>query len=341
MADMVTLLNTIRENASTEYQNRVPEATRTNIAEVGNPIVSYSLTMNEFLNLMVNKIAFTLVRNKTFKNPLSVLKKGNVPLGQDIEELFTNIAKGEKYDPTGSELLKRKLPDTKVMYHRMNRQDQYTVTISRQQIKNAFTSYTELEKLVNTIVTSMYSGDNFDEFVLMKNLFASAITDGKITTVDVEGLTSAELSTEFVKNVKTISGYMQFPSSNFNKYYNFKPSTDTGDPITTWTPKENQILLLRTDVKTDIDVDVLAQAFNMDKVNFMSRVVEVDNFGSAKNCLGILMDESTIEVRDNLLEITDFYNGKGMYTNYYLNHWQTYSLSLFGNAVAFMQKESV
>ena len=41
MADMVTLLNTIRENASTEYQNRVPEATRTNIAEVGNPIVSY------------------------------------------------------------------------------------------------------------------------------------------------------------------------------------------------------------------------------------------------------------------------------------------------------------
>lgn len=341
MADMISILNTIRANASKEYQDRVPVATRENITEVANPILTYSVTMNEFLNLMVNKIAFTIVRNRTFKNPLSILKKGNVPLGNDIEEIFTNMAKADTFDPSGSDLLKRKISDTKVLYHRMNRQDQYTVTISRQQLKNAFTSYSDLEKLINTVVTSMYSGDNYDEFILMKNLFASSITNNKITTMEVEGLTTKELATEFVENVKTVSGYMQFPSSSFNKYFDNKPTTDTGDPITTWTPKENQILLLRTDIKTKIDVEVLAQAFNMDKVSFMGRVVEVDNFGSATDCLGILMDESTIEVRDNLLEITDFYNGKGMYTNYYLNHWQTYSLSLFGNAVAFMQKASV
>jgi hypothetical protein len=86
----------------------------------------------------------------------------------------------------------------------------------------------------------------------------------------------------------------------------------------------------------EIDVDVLAAAFNMNKVEFLPHVLEVDSFGSADNCLAVLCDRSFVQVYDNLYEMTEFYNPQGLYWNYWLNHVQTYSFSLFANAIAFV-----
>ena len=144
---MENVLNTILANASADYQNRVPTATKSNISEVGSAIMSYKATENEFLNALVNKICMQIVHNKTFKNPLSVLKKGSMPLGKNIEEIYTNPITGNTYDPTGIDLLGRVIPDTKTIYHAMNRQGKYKATVSKAQLITAFTSYAELEKL--------------------------------------------------------------------------------------------------------------------------------------------------------------------------------------------------
>ena len=53
------MMNALRGVASAEYQNRVPVATQNNIEQVGNPILEYQSVQNEFLNLLVNKIAFS------------------------------------------------------------------------------------------------------------------------------------------------------------------------------------------------------------------------------------------------------------------------------------------
>lgn len=334
MADLTTLLNTIRANASQEYQTRVPQATRTNITDVGNPITSYASCQNEFLTSLVERIAMTIVRNRTLKNPLSVLKKGGVPLGKDIQEIITNLTKAETFDPNGTELLKRSTPDVKTIYHRVNRKDQYTVTISRQQLQTAFTSYNALQNLLDSIVNTLYSSDNYDEFILMKNLFSSAIKGNKILNLGVEDI--ATNPKDFVKNVRTCSSNMVFPSTSFNSYNIVNKSDE--NKLTTWTPKENQILILRSDVETEIDIEVLAVAFNMSKTDLLTKTLVVDNFGEATDTYGILCDSSFVQVYDNLQELTNFYNPKGLYYNYYWNHWQTYSLSLFANAVAFSKK---
>jgi hypothetical protein len=336
MANMIAILDKIRANASTEYQDRVPLATQTNLETIGQPILTYQSTQNEFLNALVNRIALTVIQNKTANNPLSVLKKGTVPLGSDIQEIFTNMAKDTGFDGTGSKLLTKTVPDTKALYHRVNREGQYPVTITKQILKRAFTSYGELEKMLSSIVTSMYSGDNFDEFVLTKNLFASAIEDNKIVKVTVPHLSLANAPKDFVKAVKNTSSAFEFPSSVFNKYYDNRPVSDNGDPIITWTPNEDQILVIRADVMNEIDVEVLAQAFNMDKVTFMARTLKIDSFGSAVNTLAVLCDRSWVQVYDNLYETSEFYNPQGLYWNYWLNHHQTYSISLFANAVAFV-----
>lgn len=336
MANMKAILDTIRANASAEYQERVPVAEQSTIEAVGSPILTYHSTQNEFLNALVNRIAITIIQNKTAKNPLALLKKGTIPLGSDIQEIFTNMAKDTGFDGKGDKLLTRTIPDTKALYHRINRKGQYPITITKQQLQTAFTSYTELEKMLGSIVTAMYSGDNFDEFVLMKNLFASAINDNKIVTASVTHITDEVTGKAFIKAVKNASSAFTFPSSAFNKYYDNRPNTDTGEPITTWTPTEDQILVIRADVMNDIDVDVLAAAFNMDKVTFLASTLKVDSFGSATNCLAVLCDRSWVQVYDNLFETSEFYNSQGLYWNYWLNHWQTYSFSLFANAIAFV-----
>lgn len=336
------LLNTIRENASAEYAARVPEATATNLTAVGDPILTYTNVQNEFLALLINKIAMTIVHNKTAANPLAILKRGGVPLGYDIEEIFTNPAKAETFSGTiGETLLTQTPPDTKVLYHRLNRQDTYTVTVSRQMLKAAFTSYSALEQLINSIANTLYSGDSYDEFILMKRLMREAVLNAKITIEEVTAVTDEASAKAFVKHVQTVSDLMTFPGSNFNVYLANKPVGDTGtDPVITWTPKEDQILIIRSDIISSINVDVLATAFNMSKVDFTQRVVKVDAFGEDPDTddeiVAILADKAWFQIYDNLTEMGEFYNAKGLYWNYFWHHWQTYSHSLFANAVAFV-----
>lgn len=337
MANMMNILNTILANASADYQARVPQATQNNITEVGSAIMNFQATENEFLSALVNKVAMTIVRNKTFNNPLAVLKKGGVPLGKNIEEIYTNPATGSVFDPTGAKLLERSLPDTKAIYHTMNRQGQYKATVSKSQLIQAFTSYQALEQLLNSIVNSIYSGDNLDEFMLMKELFASAIEGGKLKTVSLglNSISDTDGAKTFVKAVKTVGQAMEFPSTQFNSYYDINKDKDA-KPVITWTPLNNQVLVMRNDVSVDVDVELLAKAFNVSYTDLKQRTLIVDSFGSATNCGAVLCDESFVQVYDNLTQMESFHNGEGLYDNFIYHHWQTYSLSLFANATAFM-----
>lgn len=336
MANMVNVLNTILSNASADYQGRVPTATQNNITEVGSAIMAYQPTENEFLSALVNKIAMTMVHNKTFRNPLAVLKKGSIPLGRNIEEIYTNPATGTTFDATGADLLARNLPDTKTIYHAMNRQGKYKVTVSKAQLIHAFTSYSALEKLLSSIVNSLYSGDELDEFILMKELVASAITGGKLLTVELgSDITDTDSAKAFVKSIRTVSQAMTLPSTNFNSYYNINKDTDA-KPVVTWTPKDNQVLLLRNDISVNVDVELLAQAFNVSYTDIQQRTLLVDSFGTNTNCAAVLCDEAFFQVYDNLEQMENFHNGEGLYDNFIRHHWQTYSLSLFANAMAFM-----
>lgn len=334
MANMVNVMNTILDNASAMYQERVPEATKDNIEAVGSAIMAYQATENEFLSALVNKVAMTIVRAKTFRNPLSVLKQGSVPLGKNIEEIYTNPATGKVYDPSGAGLLEREMPDTKAIYHALNRKGMYKATVSKAQLITAFTSWEAMEKLLNSIVNSIYSGDNMEEFLLMKQLFATAIEGGKMKTTDVVAPTDTATAKELVKAIKKIGLGMTVPSDSYNSYYDVNKDTDS-NPVITWTPIEDQVLILRNDVSVEIDMELLAQAFNVSYAELKQRILLVDSFGTDTDTLAVLCDKSYVQVYDNLQQMESFRNPQGLYENYMFHHWQTYSLSLFANAMAF------
>lgn len=333
-----TILDTIRANASLDYQNRVPSATNTNLTTIGQVIGQYSELANEFANAIVNRIGLTIVHNKILNNPLAVLKKGGVPLGSDIEEIYTNPAKAKTYDMTSTDLLANAIPDVKALFYRVNRQDKYPVTITRPMIQKAFTSEYAMTSFIDGIISSLYSGDNMDEFILMKNVVAKAFSAGHITAVNIfdENATDNDdtvISKKLVKAIKTYSNLLTFPSSNYNKYTTLVTG-DVDKPPVVWTPLEDQILLLDSQMSSNIDVEVLSYAFNIDKSQIQAKTLKVDSFGG-EPILALLCDKAFFQVYDNLRELRSFDNGDNLTLKYILHHWQTYGYSLLANSIAF------
>lgn len=74
-ASGIDVLNAIRANASSTYQERIPVATQENIRQIGNAMMTYEATQNEFLSALVNRIGRVIITSKSYTNPLRVFKK--------------------------------------------------------------------------------------------------------------------------------------------------------------------------------------------------------------------------------------------------------------------------
>lgn len=321
----VQILNTIRANASSTYQERIPEATQDNIREVGNAMMTYTATQNEFLNALVNRIARVLITSKSYQNPLRMFKKGILEYGETVEEIFANIAKAHEFDPAVAEkeVFKREIPDVNAVFHRMNLQNFYKVTISDEQLRQAFLSADGVTDLIGKIVDTLYTGSEFDEFLCMKQQIVDGINDGKFQPVTIPTPT-AENAQEIVTTIKGISNKLEFMSSAYNYM-----------GVLTHTKKDEQILIVNAEFDAVIDVNVLASAFNMDKAEFMGHKVLVDDFGALTDVVAVLVDRSWFMVWDNLIRFTENYNGEGLYWNYFYHVWKTFSSSPFANAIVF------
>lgn len=340
--DWILALNTIRANNSQGYQERIPVATKENFAEVGKKIMSFEADTNEFLSALVNRIGFVEASNRRFKNPLAVLKTGGMPFGTTIEEIYTNPVTAKSYDANEvGDLLTIEKPDVKTIYHEKNREDKYPVSINMVKLQEAFTSPESLKSFYETsVLNAMYSGDEMDEFLLMKKTVSSAIAEGRIVTMDIEWDGEEQTSKNLVKVLKTLAGDFLFPKTCFNGYNALNAEKIGAKEMTeaiTWTPAANQIILVRTDVDAATDVEVLAKAFNMEKTDFLKRKFVVDDFGD-EDTLCMICDENIFKFKDTFYQVRSFNNGSNLTQKWWLHHHQLLSLSLFGNAVAIKKK---
>lgn len=320
----------------------LPRATNNNIGDISNILFndSYQPQLNQFVNNLINRIALTIIRNKSYNNPLAIFKKGSIPLGSDIQDVFTNPANAEAYelsDVAMQKLLTITDPDTHVAYYRRNRQDLYTKTIAREALQAAFESWDNFNGYVASITNSLYSGNYISEFNYTKDLIDGAFDNNKIITKVVTNPTDEATANQFLKQVKTIYDMMTFPSTEYNAYSKFSGAKGT---ITTWTEPDRIVLIIRADVMNTIDVDALARAFNIDKASFMGRIYKVDKFRN-ENLLGVICDEAFLQIYDNIFRFDEFYNARVMAWNEYLHAWSVFAICPFANAIAICTEEPV
>lgn len=335
--------NYIRQNASARFQELIPEATEDNISRLGNILFNdqYEPQLNEFVHNLINRIGLTIIRNKsTYNNPLEIFKKGSVPLGTDIQDLYENPAEKQQYEVSNKQMAKVLTitdPDTHVAYYRRNRQDYYTKSISREALQGAFVSWEAFNEYITNITNSLYSGNYIDEFEYTKGLIDGAYDNNKVIMEEVTAPTTPDTAKAVAKKFVNIFKKFKFPSTKYNAYSLF--SGAKGE-VKTWTTPERIVIIARSDIITEIDFDVLAVAFNIDKASLMGRVYEIDEFKNPE-ILGVICDESWLQIYDNLMRFDEQYNAAAMVWNEYLHVWGTYALCPFANAIMLVTKKPV
>lgn len=346
-ASTVDIINTIRANASYEYQQLVPEITDAiEIPKVGEVLYGYPALANQFINALVNRIALVRVKSATFNNAYAELKKGYLEFGETVEEVFVAICKAREFsaEKAKDRELKRSLPDVRSAFHTMNWRVQYPVTIQDEDLRMAFTSAQGVQDLIAKIIDSVTTASEYDEFLLFKYLMIKAIAHGKMYPVAID----ATDIKDFGKKSRGVSNLITFMSNKYN-----------ASGVHTTTPKADQYIFMDAMFNADYDVEVLASAFNMDKAEYQGKLKLIDDFGTFDNerfnviransdmieevtaeelaiCAkvkAVLVDKEWFQVYDNLTKFTEDYVASGMYWNYFYNVWKTVSYSPFSNAI--------
>jgi len=349
---LVTALNKMREMSVSEgsiYHQYVPVITDlTSIGEFGTPILEYTDVRNEFMTKLVKRIVETQIEGKVFNNKLSQLEGEQVPLGYSIQDIYVNPAKGRKFNVEDfAGLLQKYEADVKQQFLTVNMDMQYPVTITRAKLKNAFTSWGALESFITGITNSLYSGANIDQYNFTKYLVSNAFRNGHTINKVVTAPTTEATSKSFVKAARALALDFAEASSDFNAWA--KVNTDDSKALVTWTEPEDIVFVLRNDVIAELDVDVLASAFNIGKAELMGRIIGVRNFDifsdagtkvfDGSSILGIMCDRKWFKIKSQDLELDSFYNANNRTWQYYYNVVKMYNYSLFANAVVFCTAE--
>lgn len=338
MSLSVEVLNTIRNNADADYQARVPEATRDNIAAIGRVFSAYNMQYNTFINSLIHKIGLTLLQTKSYENKLKRFKSGTILSEQDIEEIFVEQFRAAEgaYDPQGGigeggihPFKRRTYQDVQVMYHRMNRQDKYVITIAKVDVIRAFRSESTLNAFLTAQFNSIYTGAEYDEYVHMKELFAEGIAANDFYLAEVPEIDGTTANTmAFVRTVKKVVKDLEYPSTLYN------PAG-----VKTMSNPSELVMFVNKDVSVHMDVDLYAQIFGPQYAKLPITVVEVDNFGADDSgTYALICDKDWFKVYDTLNEFEELKNPEGLYTNYWLHIWQILSYSKFKNAVRIAKK---
>ena len=135
----------------------------------------------------------------------------------------------------------------------------------------------------------------------------------------------------------------QSPSSKYNSWAKVK--TDDSSPIVTWTNPEDIVFIVRNDVRAFLDVNVLAEAFNIEKATLLGNIITVDDFDvydddgekiyDGSNIIGGIFDKSWFRIKRQDMFLDTFYNPNNRTMQYYLNLIKLYNFSLFANGVIF------
>lgn len=349
-----TALNAMREmsvESGSIYHQYVPVVTdSTTIGEFGVPILdSQNLNvMNDFVSLL-KKVVYTAVYNKTFNNPLADLEGDRMPLGQFIEDVYVNPAKARGFNVNDfAGLLQKYEAEVAVQYLSVNSDLQYCVTLTREKVRNAFTSWDNLEALISGYINSLYNGAYITRYNQTKGLVTAAFKGNNVTYEKVTAPTDAQSTKNLIRKMRATFSKMQVPSTHFNAWNKVKGGNLA---LKTWSDPEDVVVLISAEFESLADVEVLAAAFNMNKADFLGRVIVVDDFNQynedgtvavdGSHIHAMIADRAWFKIKTQDFAMDEFYNANSRCWNYYLNDVRMANFSLFANAVVFADEDPV
>lgn len=332
------------ENGSI-YHQYVPVITdSTTIGEFGVPILDTANTnvLNDFVSLL-KKVVYTAVETKLFSDPLAQLEGERMPLGQFIEDVYVNPAQAHGFNVNDfAGLLQKYEAKTATQYLTVNSDLQYCVTVTREKVRNAFTSWSNLESLISGMINSLYNGAYITRYNQAKGLVTGAFIGNNVQYEVVTTPTDEATAKALIRKIRATYSKMQVPSTKFNAWNKVKG----GDlALKTWSTPEDTIVLISADLNALVDTEVLASAFNMSEADFIGRRIVVDDFNQynedgsvavdGSHILAMVCDKAWFRIKTQDFAMDEFYNPSNRTTNFFLNDVRLVNYSLFANSLVF------
>ena len=373
MADSLEILNAIRDVAGSEYQERIPQATRTNIASIGNTILSYAPSANAFFTQLLNRIGKVVIeRMDGVEDIYDVFENGKLEFGDTIQKIFVDIPKASAFDGTATtSMLSQSKGAIHVEYTKVDRKIFYKTTISVAQIKEAFTTVAKLDEFIRALIESMSTALSYDKYVMLTNTLAThvayvmnSLQSAKAESDDNDHFralslpasvaqwnnTSEEIEWDtvgaktFLKLLRVASRGLKFPHplSYGTEFDDSDSDYDANTIEVVRTPVNKQVCALEVSTMATIDVDALAVLFNIDKAEPKTRMIELedgalgywqDSSSKKYHIAGFICDKDAVERGTSFEERDSFKNPEALYVNMWNHYWGYMAVSKFKDFV--------
>lgn len=320
------IINNVRRSASLDFQDRVPQATQANLAKTMETIHSFEPLWNEFYTNLLNRIGTTFFQKNQFENRLKPFKRG-MTYGAIAQEAAANLITAQAYDKDNTNPWDAQRPDVEVNYHTMNRADVYGLEINETLLYNACINEGELSAYLNGIYALPNQSAEWDEYVIMRDLFKMYNERDGIFNVHVNDLAT---STDPQTDARDLSEKMRALYLKTKGFYSRLYNAQHMDSVA-----RELVLLVTPEVQARNDVYSLASAFNAQYAEWFSdNTITVDDFG-IEGCQAILVDRDAFQCYDILYKNASIYNPKTDSLYSYLHARGVYSLSRMRNMIMF------
>ena len=330
------ILNMIRNEASPEYQRRMPSATQMNMDRQMATLMSSTQLKNEFYSALVNRIGGTYVNTWRWNNPLSVFQRASQAFGDTWQEVAVGMPLAQVYDPNaeylGADNFRKWKIDVDSLYHRLDFTHFYPVTTEDKTLQRAFTSETGLASLTSQILTSCYNAAEIDLFEALCHQFTEYAKLGGYWRVhmnhDLNDMGSSETDArDMLRQIRAWADTLKFVSTRYNARH-----------MPTFARPDELVLFCSPEVKSALDVQGLATVFQRtDAEPTIDRIIVIpqDRFGMDGVQAILTTDKFLIDI-PVISEMTQQTNPVNINSvNHYLHVQHIISVSGFAPAVMF------
>lgn len=354
MAAMVNQVMTSNENLRS-LNLLANDSDPSTLRAIGQVLDTMPRMRNAFQAGIWNMVSMIIINNMywTKDDWVSKTLKGQLEVGDSIEDIWVEVATPHDYDANGaSKLTTWEKAEILSKFHILNYQKYYQRTIGRKDFRQAFLSFSGVYTLVQKIIDSMYNAARWDYFLICKYLIARKICDGAFQVATVEAPADEASVKEDAKVIQRMSNDMTYPDGFMN---------EAG--VINATAKEDQLFIPTNEFEAAMNVEVLASAFNMDKVGYNGIRLPINGFsftateenrikelmGESEgyreitagekaellNCYAVHMDKDWFFNYNYLFEFYEFEDPSVLKENFFLHDWKLISYSPYRNAVVY------
>lgn len=318
----------------------IPEPTADNAAEFFGAIRKYDPKFNEFGPALINAVITGTVKASEAKNPLSIVYKEMREYGYTVEEIFADKLQVVDWaacdTSTYDDVFGVEPPRVYTNFHSINFQKRVQASISNTLLKRASNTYAGFNDIVNairrTLVTSMTDEELKESTKLLALTHAGGYAypvkiNSNITLPQESGkiyLDEDALKYNAAKEKEIVHNFAVSASRDYN-WMGVSQLTDI-----------SRVLFITTSkYLSSQDVGVLAASLNMDKAEFLGRVIEVKDLGGAEKdgAIGFIVSEDWFQIWLQSREMTQIYNPVKRVWNFWYFTDGTFSTSLMENCV--------